>query len=183
MQLWNSRCKLLALGVLSCLLITLVGAVPVSGNQPRNEVAERYSLVFAPADPEAVYEGARVVYDVTVNGQKGMRIHAKFRVRYGLHVPCSLIAYFFYDDAANNPLRSNDAKYRDKAGNVSAQANFTPAYDPAVYDDLQIFVPYSALNMAHGRNFDLKFYLALYDKDGGRFFGKSGWYKFKLMVP
>jgi hypothetical protein len=134
-------------------------------------------------DPVATYEGARIVHNVTVAGVKGMRVHAQFRVRYGLNVPCMMIAYFYYDDAENTPLKSGDAKYRDKKGNVAATTNFTPAYDPAVYNDLQLFVPYGALNMESDQQYQLKFYLALYDKEGGRFFGKSGWYKFNLTMP
>ena len=134
-------------------------------------------------DPEAVFETARIVHNVTVDGEKGMRVHAKFSVKYGKGVACSLIAYFYYDDSDNSPLKAGDANYRTKDGNVSAHSNFTPGYDPAVYNDLQIFVPYDALNMASGDVYDLKFYLALYDKEGGRFFGKSPWYKFRLTMP
>src|SRR4030088_231638 len=134
-------------------------------------------------DPEAIYEGARIVHNVTVDGVKGMRVHAKFHVRYGKGVPSMMIAYFYYDDEDNTPLKTDDANFRDKKGGVSCHVNFTPAYDPAVYEDLTLFMPYEALNMESGENYDLKFYLALYDKEGGRFFGKSGWYKFKLTMP
>ena len=139
------------------------------------------NLVFD--DPEAIFDDARIVHNVTVDGEKGMRVHAKFHVKYGKGVPCMMIAYFYYDDQANTPLKSGDADYRDKKGNVAATANFTPAYDPAVYNDLQLFMPYDALNMESGETYQLKFYLALYDKEGGRFFGKSGWYKFNLTMP
>ncbi len=134
-------------------------------------------------DPEAIYEGARIVHNVTVDDVKGMRVHAKFHVRYGKGVPSMMIAYFYYDDAENTPLKTDDANFRDAKGGVSCHVNFTPAYDPAVYEDLQLFMPYEALNMESGEAYDLKFYLALYDKEGGRFFGKSGWYKFKLTMP
>ena len=134
-------------------------------------------------DPEAIYEGARIVHNVTVDGVKGMRVHTKFHVRYGKGVPSMMIAYFYYDDADNTPLKTDDANFRDAKGGVSCHVNFTPAYDPAVYEDLQLFMPYEALNMESGETYDLKFYLALYDKEGGRFFGKSGWYKFKLTMP
>ena len=134
-------------------------------------------------DPEAIYEGARIVHNVTVDGVKGMRVHAKFHVRYGKGVPSMMIAYFYYNDAENTPLKTDDANFRDAKGGVSCHVNFTPAYDPAVYEDLQLFMPYEALNMESGETYDLKFYLALYDKEGGRFFGKSGWYKFKLTMP
>ncbi|MDT5060528.1 MAG: hypothetical protein QOH63_987 [Acidobacteriota bacterium] len=147
---------------------------------PRIEVTQ-LGYLSALNDPVATFESARVVHNVTVDGQKGMRIHASFRVRYGLNVPCRMIAYFFDDDGT--PLESGDEHYTTATGKVSASTNFTPRYDPAAYSDLQIFIPYAALNMESGDMYDLKFYLALYDKDGERFFGKSGWYKFKLTMP
>lgn len=147
---------------------------------PRVEFTE-LSYASALNDPVATFESARVVHNVTVDGQKGMRIHASFRVRYGLNVPCRMIAYFFDNDGT--PLDSGDEHYTTAKGKVSASTNFTPQYDPAAYNDLQIFIPYDALNMESGNVYDLKFYLALYDKDGERFFGKSGWYKFKLTMP
>ena len=156
------------------------------GNVPRSAVQPRSMgpiTAMLPDDPEAIYEGARIVHNVTVNGVKGMRVHAKFRVRYGKGVPCMIIAYFYYDDADNTPLKTDDPNYRDRKGGVSCHVNFTPAYDPAVYEDLQLFMPYDGLNMESGETYDLKFYLALYDKEGGTFFGKSGWYKFKLTMP
>jgi hypothetical protein len=134
-------------------------------------------------DPEAIYEGARIVHNTTVEGVKGMQVHTKFRVRNGKGVACMMIAYFYYDDADNRPLKASDPEFRDQRGNVACRVNFTPAYDPAVYEDLTLFMPYAALNMDSGKEYDLKFYLALYDQEGGRFFGKSGWYKFKLTKP
>jgi hypothetical protein len=137
----------------------------------------------APDDPEAIYHAARIVHNVTVNGKKGMRVHANFTVKYGLDNPCKLIAYFYYDDTDNQALEAGDPKYRTAEGKVSASTNFTPQYDPALYKDLQLFIPYDALNLESGDVYDLKFYLALYDQSGGRFFGKSGWYKFKVTMP
>jgi hypothetical protein len=158
----------------------LVPALQLNGIQP---ISARPITAMVFDDPEAIYEGARIVHNVTVDDVKGMRVHAKFRVRYGKGIPSMMIAYFYYDDAENTPLKSSDAEYRDKKGNVSCHVNFTPAYDPAVYEDLQLFMPYEALNMESGETYQLKFYLALYDKEGGRFFGKSGWYKFTLNMP
>jgi hypothetical protein len=158
----------------------LIPELQLNGIQP---ISARPITAMVFDDPEAVYEGARIVHNVTVDGVKGMRVHAKFRVLYGKGVPSMMIAYFYYDDAENTPLKSGDQEYRDKKGNVSCHVNFTPGYDPAIYEDLTLFMPYEALNMESGESYDLKFYLALYDKAGGRFFGKSGWYKFKLTMP
>ncbi len=180
---------------LRAILISVVFAVSLIGpftvnhaSTPAETKSERAVTTLSNSivsldDPEAIYEGARIVHNVTVDGEKGMKVHAKFHVRYGKDVPCMMIAYFYYDDAGPTPLKAGDANYRDAKGNVSAHANFTPAYDPAVYNDLQIFIPYNALNMESGDDYDLKFYLALYDKEGERFFGKSGWYKFHLTMP
>ncbi len=104
-------------------------------------------------------------------------------MKYGYDVSCRLIAYFFNDDEDGSPVLANDPKYKDADGGVSAHADFTPQYDPAQYNDLQIFVPYSALNLEESGEYNLKFYLALYDKEGKRFFGKSGWYKFTMTMP
>ena len=183
--------------ILAAMIFTLAGlsASPASANTPRivpapvlelngiQPISARPITAMLVDDPEAIYEGARIVHNVTVDGEKGMRVHAKFRVRYGKGVPSMMIAYFFYDDADSTPLKTDDPNYRDKKGGVSCHVNFTPAYDPALYDDLTLFMPYEALNMESGEVYDLKFYLALYDKEGGRFFGKSGWYKFKLTMP
>jgi hypothetical protein len=180
--------RVVAVAALICTVVGVLGQPTSARYAPANVPAPAHRFEIADwnplaADPEAIYEGARIVHNVTVDGVKGMRVHAKFRVKYGLGVPCMMIAYFYYDDAVNTPLKSGDADYRDKKGNVAATANFTPAYDPAVYNDLQLFMPYDALNMESGEQYQLKFYLALYDKEGGRFFGKSGWYKFNLTMP
>ncbi len=186
------RFRVLALTAFACITAAFVGSTLTSANpsrQPARESASQAALsdagyaIALPDDPEATYQGARIVHNVTVNGQKGMRIHANFTVKDGLDVPCRLIAYFYYDDADSTPLKSGNAKYRDAKGNVSASIGFKPAYDPAVYKDYQLFVPYGALNMESGEEYDLKFYLALYDNEGERFFGKSGWYKFHLTMP
>ena len=183
--------RMFVVGAFVCALVALIGTSASAYHAPRasrnavslTEITKINYALIAPDDPEAVYQGARIVHNVTANGQKGMRVHAKFQVKYGLDVDCMLIAYFYFDDADSTPLKTDDANYRSKNGVVSAHSNFTPGYDPAVYNDLQLFIPYDALNMESGDDYDLKFYLALYDKEGGRFFGKSGWYKFHLTMP
>ena len=174
------------------LVIALLVAAPLSAVRAQQSIQQRAPRIevtrldhaASPDDPEAIYQGARVVYNVTVDGQKGMRIHAHFTVKYAEGVRCRLIAYFFFDDGEPpTALDSANPKYTTDKGKVSADTFFTPAYDPAEYKDLQIFIPYSALNMERGDDYDLQFYLALYDTEGKRFFGKSGWYKFHMTLP
>ncbi len=167
------------------LVFSIIGPLQLNHASPASRRANKVVRVLFD-DPEAIFEDARVVYNVTVDGQKGMRVHAKFRVRYGKGVPCLMIAYFYYDNQRNTPLKASSDReyraYRTVDGQVSAQTRFTPAYDPAVYNDLQLFIPYGALNMASDDTYQLKFYLALYDKEGERTFGKSEWYKFHLTM-
>jgi hypothetical protein len=189
----NSKPRIIKISTLTvALLIAMVGLFnsPTSVSaapETRQSSWSRFNAVppttLIVDQAEATYQGARVVYNVKLNGQVGMRVHANFTVKYALDTPCMMIAYFYYDDADSTPLVSGDANYRTKNGKVSSSVNFTPAYDPAVYKDLQLFMPYDALNMESGETYDLKFYLALYQKDGSLFFGKSGWYKFQLTMP
>lgn len=180
------RFKVLTTSAIAFVLIALLVAAPISKVRAQKSVQQRSPRIELTRldhatsldDPEATYQGARIVHNVTVNGQKGMRIHAHFTVRDGLDVSCRLIAYYFNDDGS--PIEANDPKYRDAEGGVSAHTDFKPQYDPAEYSDLQIFVPYSALNLEESGEYNLKFYLALYDQEGKRFFGKSGWYKFTM---
>jgi hypothetical protein len=175
---------LLLLTSLSICTLSLPRARAASAELKQNSWSSEASLPnvsIAPDDPEATFQSARIAHNVTVNGAKGMRVHAKFLVRYGYDVRCRMIAYFYYDNGA--PLKSADKNYSTTDGQVSARVFFTPKYDPAQYNDLQLFVPYSALNMESGAQYDLKFYLALYDNEGQRFFGKSTWYRFRLTMP
>jgi len=180
----NLRRTVVALLVL---VFSIIGPLQLNHASPAWEHAANVDHPVAFEDPEAIFDDARVVYNVTVDGEKGLRVHAKFHVRYGKGVPCLMIAYFYYDDQRNTPLKASSdpdyRAYRTVNGQVSAKTNFTPAYDPAVYNDLQLFVPYDALNMASGDTYELKFYLALYDKEGERTFGKSKWYPFHLTMP
>src|SRR5258708_38343995 len=123
----NNKFLAVKISVMAAVIFAVVGlsGYPTSAKhtpetmQPsssRLDVLNRNDATFD--DPVATYEGARIVHNVTVKGEKGMRVHANFRVRYGLNVPCMMIAYFYYDDAPNTPLKSDDANYRDKQGNV-----------------------------------------------------------------
>lgn len=178
----NSTLRIIAGAIFG--LVLAAGAVSVTTfaqSANSRQAGQHHSHAPALTDPEATFQGARVVYNVTVDGRKGMRIHAQFSVKYGRGVPCRMIAYFFDEDGT--ALESSEREYTTDTGKVSASAKFTPAYDPAVYNDLQIFIPYEALNLESGDKYNLKFYLALYDQDGKRFFGKSGWYKFYVTMP
>src|SRR5712692_1328600 len=104
----NTKHLAVRISALAALIFTVVGlsGYPTSANHTL-EITQPSSFgpdvlnrnVATVDDPVAIYEGARIVHNVTVDGEKGMRVHANFRVRYGLNIPCMMIAYFYYDDA------------------------------------------------------------------------------------
>src|SRR5437868_6566606 len=98
-----------ALSIISPLTLSHASTVP----NRKTDTPELINTIVLPSDPEAVFEDARIVHNVTVNGEKGMRVHAKFQVKYGKGTPCMMIAYFYYDDRNNTALKaSSDAEYR-----------------------------------------------------------------------
>src|SRR5436853_351931 len=108
----RSLAMLIALSIVGSAVIVLLGATPTPAQRaskdnqnlaPRIEISKLSPGPSVFDDPVATYQGARIVHNVTVNGQKGMRVHAKFQVKYGLDVDCSLIAYFYFDDDDSKP--------------------------------------------------------------------------------
>jgi hypothetical protein len=147
---------------------------------PRIEVFELNHALTAPA-PTATFQSARVVHRVKHNNKWWMRILVTFRVKNALSTPCRLIAYFYDED--EEPLEAGDDRnYRTTSGYVSVWKDFTPSYNDAAYNEFELYLPYSALNLDTdpGNAYDLKFYLAASDEYNKRIFAKSGWYEFSV---
>lgn len=133
--------------------------------------------------PTATFESARVVHRVKYNNRWWMRIHVKFRIKNALSTPCKIYAYF-YNDEDGEPLAAGDdyPKYTTTKGNVYTALDFTPSLNDAVYNDLQMYIPYEALNLEteKGSEYDLKYFFTMRDESTNREFAKSPWYKFSL---
>jgi hypothetical protein len=114
--------------------------------------------------PSASFKDIWVDYDVTESGQKGMRIHVKFTT-YGMKNLNSYLAIYFMDDSGRT-LKDNNDKFNSTSGDVAVYREITPAYDPADYSDLTVFMPYSELDLADG-NWDLTMDVKLIYKQGG----------------
>ncbi len=121
----------------------------------------------------AKFDRMWIDYDVTEGGKLGMRIHVKMMV-YGMkNVDGYLAIYFSKKDGAK--LYGNNESYRSKDGQIAVYMPVKPGYDPADYDDLQIFMPYSELTLTKGtynlqmdtdmiyKNGDLVNHLTYYD--------------------
>ncbi len=96
---------IMTVACISMLLLSLT--TPVSARVASQPTKSNFAFVFD--DPEGKFEAARVVYNVTVGGEKGMRVHAKIKVTDGLDDPCLLIAYFYNPDGS--PVEANSKNY------------------------------------------------------------------------
>jgi hypothetical protein len=113
--------------------------------------------------PSVVFEKIWVDYDVTEGGQKGMRIHLKFRVlrMKGLDSAVRIT----YETGDGKKLRDKNKKYSTVGGDVAVFKNLKIDYDPGYYDDLVLFMPYSELDLSPGE-YDLKMDVDLIYKNG-----------------
>jgi hypothetical protein len=162
------------------LSISIPAATPAEDvAAPKTDMLELNDAFLPFAAPTAAFESARVVHRVKYNNAWWMRIHVKFRIKNALSTPCKIYAYF-YDDTDGEPLAAGDgyAKYATSKGNVYTALDFTPSLNDAAYSDLQLYIPYQALNLEteKGSEYDLKYFFTMRDESANREFAKSGWY-------
>jgi hypothetical protein len=118
-----------------------------------------YTKPGSPADAESVikadvkFEDMWIDYDVTDNGKKGMRMHLKFTAINMKGVDAYAAIYF--EKKNGEKINGISSEYRSKNGQLAVYKSLKPAYDEAVYKDLQLFMPYSEINVGTGK-FDLK---------------------------
>jgi hypothetical protein len=112
----------------------------------------------------ATFKDLWIDFDVYENSQKGMKIHAKLSVSSMKNIEGYLACYFEKKDGTR--LTSTNSTYRSKTGQLAVYKSITPAYDQTDYNDISVFMPYSAFDLSAGRN-DLKIDADLIYKEGG----------------
>jgi hypothetical protein len=112
----------------------------------------------------ASFKNIWVDYDVKEGSQSGMRIHVKFTT-YGMKNLNSYVAVYFMDGNGTY-LKDKNGKFASSTNEVAVYRELTPAYDPADYNDLTIFMPYSELDLPDG-NHNLTMDVKLIYKAGG----------------
>ncbi len=114
--------------------------------------------------PSAVFKDIWVDYDVSEAGQNGMRIHVKFTVNGMKNLDSYLAIYFETSDGVR--LKDNNNKFNSTSDEVAVYKSMKPAYDPADYNDLSVFMPYDELDLSDG-DWDLRMDVDLIYKAGG----------------
>jgi hypothetical protein len=113
--------------------------------------------------PRANFERMWVDYDVREGGKLGMRIHMNFRT-FNMKDKDSYVAVFFQNKGGER-LSSKGGNYRSRDGQVALYRALKPDFDQAVYNDLQLFMPYNELGLEPGK-YDLQMDVDLIDKPG-----------------
>lgn len=110
-----------------------------------------------------------VDYDTTKFGQTGMLIHVKFLVD-GMNGTKGRAIAYFYDQTGQELTNHSSTdlsadglfKYQARDDQLIVWDYFTPVYDSAQFNDFQLFLPYSTIELPSG-SYHLKFRFELVD--------------------
>ncbi|HEX9960176.1 MAG TPA: hypothetical protein VGB00_04560, partial [Pyrinomonadaceae bacterium] len=119
-----------------------------------------------PTDQKATVEKVWVDYDIMQNGKRGMLIHVNFTVR-GLKGVDSYLAIYF-ERKNGDKLTNTNPTYASKDGQLAVFKSLKPGFEPTVYEDAQLFLPYEEIKIGKGV-FDLKMDIDLIYKNGDLF--------------
>ncbi|MFL6229077.1 MAG: hypothetical protein ACJ741_09880 [Pyrinomonadaceae bacterium] len=177
-----SRRKLFA--VFCALSVLLINVSFADGSYrmstPKIEVVEPLHP-SAPGEEDGKFEKVWVEHSVRVDGEKGMRIHARFTVKNSLNVTCDLIAQFYSKGGETLKTERNIGGYRTAKGSVATFVTFKPGFDPSEYADKTLFIPYKAFDLNQPGVYELKFtlYLRKIINPEPQVVGRSADYNFK----
>ncbi len=133
------------------------------------------------ADPGAVFDSIWVDYDVKENDVLGMKIHLSFSANNMKEMDAYVAIYFEYNDDLAGFLKDKNKKFQSSEGDVAIYQSIKPAYNPAVYKDLQLFMPYTELDLEPGI-YDLTMDAKIIYKQGGMI-NRLTYYDFEYTKP
>ena len=123
------------------------------------------AAAYAQTAPSTGFKRLWIDYDITQNGQKGMRIHTEFEVYNMKGIPGYLGLYFQYRDGT--PLKDKNQTLYSSAGEVAIYVEINPGYNPTTYyADLDAFMPYTELDLPDGK-YELQIQANVIYKQGG----------------
>lgn len=131
-----------------------------------DKIISFHNQQFASMEPRATFEKIWVDYDITESGQKGMMIHLKFTAYDMLNLDAFLAIYFEYGSEKGGWLKDKNQKFNSTDGYVAVYKSIKPLYNPSLYSDLIVFMPYAELDLSPG-NYDLSMDVKLIHKEGG----------------
>ena len=136
---------------------------------------------FPFAKPNAKFDSIWVDYNIKEDDVLGMKIHLKFTAYEMKDLDAYVAVYFSYNDEMAGVLKDKNNKFVSTAGDVALYKSIKPGYDPAIYDDLVLFMPYRELDLEPGI-YDLTMDVKLIYKEGGAI-DRLTFYDFEYTKP
>lgn len=115
-------------------------------------------------------------HNILVSGIKGMKIHVSFETQNFQDQPGTVLSTFF--DESGDPLKESNGAY-SVDGQVAVWEGFRPRYEPTIYSDFTLFMPYNELELGEG-SYDLKFQVTIRDDNSGQALANSDFITFSL---
>ncbi len=140
-----------------------------------------FSSSSVSSQPRADFDSIWVEYDIEEQGKRGMLIHLGFSAIGMKELDAYVAIYFEYNDEIAGYLKDNNSQYNSSEGDVAVYRAIRPAYDPAVYKDLQLFMPYSELDLEPGV-YDLTMDAKVIYKAGGEI-SRLSYHDFEYTKP
>ena len=112
-------------------------------------------------NPTGVFKSCWIDYNITEGGRRGMRIHVNFEVTGLKGVDAKLVARVQNGDEF---LMSNSS-FSNGEGQLETSYSIKPGYQTSVYEDAEMFLPYSEIKLGRG-TWDLKLDIDLNYEDG-----------------
>jgi hypothetical protein len=143
---------------------TVVATSPLGAAEIERDESSAFAAV------EGAIEKVWVEYGIKVKGETGIRIHTKFSVKNALNVQCVIQASVQRSDG--HSFLSSPNTYATKDGKaVLISKPFIPPFDPTVYPDTRLFIPYWALKLVEENPNKMKLFVTL--SSGGKEFVRS----------
>ncbi len=155
---------------LAAVLLSLMFSAAVIKAQPATKTNK----------PSATFQRTWVDYDVTESGKKGMRIHTAFKV-FGMKGVGSYLQIKF-QKRDGTPLMDNNSEFDHEDGSVAVFGTLKPGYEPTVYEDFDIFMPYDELDLTTAGNYQLRMDIDVI-KEAGDLVEHLTFYNFDFTQP
>ncbi|MGI8670354.1 MAG: hypothetical protein ACR2J3_11005 [Aridibacter sp.] len=113
--------------------------------------------------PSGNVEKMWIDYNVTQDGQKGMLVHTKMTLYNLMGEEIQLVIGVEKADGTKVYARQG-SKYRSTDGQLAFYIDLVPKYEPTLFNDVSVFIPYNEIVLAAG-NHDLRIHADIIQTD------------------
>lgn len=121
---------------------------------------------FNNAEAKVVFEKITVDFKAAQEGESGMLLHLWFSLHEMKDSGATVAVFFMHNDYHRGYLKDTNQRYYSGAGEVAVYKNIKPKTAAESFEDLQIFMPYSELDLYPG-DYPLAMDIKLLKNQGG----------------